>query len=69
MAGNVLQNGQNAALFQPLGDGPGDRRDLARLGSIGPVADHGIGAGDRHVRQRQAIDGDAEVDQVGRDQA
>ena len=68
MAGNVLQDRQHAALLQPFGDGAGDRRDLARLGAIGPVADHGIGAGDRHVRQRQAVDIDAEIDQVGRDQ-
>ena len=56
VAGNVLQDGQDAALLQPLGDGAGNRRDLGRLGSIGPVADHGVGPGHRDVRQRQAID-------------
>ena len=44
MAGNVLQDRQHAALLQPFGDGAGDRGDLARLGAIGPVADHRIGA-------------------------
>ena len=38
--GNVLEDREDAALLQPLGDRPRDRRDLGRLGSIGAVADH-----------------------------
>ena len=68
VAGNVLQDRQDAALFQPLRDGAGDRRDLARFGSIGPVTDHRVGPGHRDVRQRQAIHRNPEVDQIGRDQ-
>ena len=68
MAGNVLEDRQHAALLQSLGNGAGDRSDLARLSSIGPVANNRVGSGNRHVRQRQAIDGDSEVDQVGCDQ-
>ena len=37
--------------------------------SVGAVADHRIGARNRQVRQRQAVHCDAEVEQVGGDQA
>ena len=66
---NVLEDRQNAALLQALGHGARDGGDFVRIGSIGAIADHGIGAGDRNIRQRQAIDGDAEIGEIGRDQA
>jgi hypothetical protein len=68
MAGNVLENRQDAALLQPLGHGAGDRGDLGRLGAIGPVADDRIGAINRDVRQRQTINGNPKFCEVGSDQ-
>jgi hypothetical protein len=68
MPGNMLENRQYAALFQPLCHGASDGRDLVRLGSVGPVANHRIGACNRHIRQRQAIDGDAKLNEVRRHQ-
>ena len=60
MAGNVLEYRQNAAVRQALGDRAGNSGDLVGLGAIGPIADHRIGASHRHVRDRQAIDIDAQ---------
>ncbi len=69
VAGNVLEHRQDAALSSsPAAIAPRDRRDLARFGAIGPVADDRVGAGNRHVRERQAIDVDAEMREIGRDQ-
>ena len=68
VAGNVLENRQNTAVLQPLGHGASDRSDLSRFGSIGPVANDGIGAGNRDIRQRQAIDGYPEICKIRRDQ-
>ena len=55
--GMCLRTGKMPPCSRPSVTARGDGRDLVRLGSIGAVADHGVGAGDRHVRQRQAIDG------------
>ena len=68
MPWNVLEHRQNPALFQPFRHRSRDRRDFLRLGSVGAVANHRIGAGNRHVRQRQAIHRDAGFEQVGGDQ-
>ena len=56
MPGNVLEHRQNAPLLQPIRHGTPDGCDLVRPGSIGPIANDGIGAWDGHIRQRQAID-------------
>ena len=69
VTGNVLEHRQHAALLQPGRDGAGDGGDLVGRGAIGAVADHGVGALDRDIGQRQAVDGNAEVDQIGGDQA
>jgi hypothetical protein len=68
MSGNVLENRQYAALFQAVRHRASDGRNLVRLGSVSPVANHGVGAGNRHIRQRQAIDAHAELDKVRRHQ-
>ena len=68
MARQMLEHRQDAAGQQALRDRAGDGRDLARLGSIGAVADHRVGAGYRNIRQRKAIDVDAEDAKICRDQ-
>ncbi len=68
MPRDVLEHRSNTTPFQPLGYGARDRCDFARLGSVSPVANDRIGAGNRHIRKRQAIDGNAEFDEVGCDQ-
>ena len=55
MPGNMLQDRQHPALFQPFRYGARDRRDLAGLGSVSAVADHRVRPGHRNVRQWQAI--------------
>ena len=62
--GNVLDDREHAALEQPLADRSGKLRDAARLGSIGPVADHRIRPGNRDVEHRKTIDRDAELFEV-----
>ncbi len=68
VAGDVLEHRQHAAVGEARGDGSGDRGDLFRRLAIGAVADHGVGAADRHVGKRQAVDVDAERQKVGGDQ-
>ena len=60
MARQVLEHRQHAAGHEALGDGAGDGRDLGRFMTVGAVSDHRIGAGDRNIGQRCAIDIDAE---------
>ena len=69
VARNVLENGQNTALLQPLRHGSGDGRDLARLRAVGAIANHCVCPCYGHIRQRQAVNADAEVAEIGRDQA
>mgnify|MGYP001586967502 CR=1 FL=1 len=69
MARQVLEDRQDAAGQQPLGDGFGDVGDFGNVGTIGPVPDHRVAAGNRNIRDRQAVDVDAERMQIGRDQA
>ena len=68
MAGDVLEHRQHAARHQALGHGGGDGGDLLRRFAIGAVADDGIGAGDRHIGERQAVDVDPKRLEIGRDQ-
>ena len=68
MAGNMLQDRQHAALLQALGNRRARSPRPWRLGAIGAVANDVVGALDRHVSQRQAVDGDAEIGEIGRDQ-
>ena len=68
MPGNVLEHRQNAALLQPLRHGTPDGCDFVRPGSIGPIANDGIGARDGHIRQRQTIDRNSQARKVRRDQ-
>ena len=42
-------------------------RDFFRLGSVGAVANHQIGAGDGYIRDRNAIDVDAQRREIGSD--
>src|ERR1700756_3780779 len=46
----------------------GDGGDLGRLGSIGPIADYYVGAGNRNVGERQAVHADAELTEIIGDQ-
>ena len=64
MAGNVLQDRQHTARFQPFRHRLCDRGDLAGLVAIGAVADHGIRTCDRHIRQGQTVDRDAEFRKI-----
>jgi len=64
----VLEHRQDAALHQTFGDGGTDRGDLRRRGAIGTVADHRVGLAHRNVGKRQAVDIDAELGKIVRDQ-
>ena len=69
VAGDVLEHRQHAAgragLRRPRARSPRPCRRVA----VGAVADHRVGAGDRHVGERQAIDVDADRREIGGDQA
>ena len=69
MAGDVLDHRHDAFGQQPFGGGAAQRRHRFRRGGVGPVADHGMALGERHVEHRQAVDVAAERGQVGRQQA
>ena len=56
VTGDMLDDGQHAALEQPLADRSAEPRDAPRLGAICSVADHRVGAGHRKIEHRQAID-------------
>ncbi len=61
----MLDDRQHAAFEQPLARGAAERGDLGRLGAVGTVADHRVGA--RHRRQvqhRRGVDGDAEPGEI-----
>ena len=66
--GMCLSTGRMPPCSSPSAMARGDGRHSPGVVAIGAVADHRVGAGDRHVGQRQAIDGDAEGDEVGGDQ-
>ena len=60
-ARDMLEHRQNALGQQALGDRARQRGDLVRRLPIGAVADDRVGAGDRHIRDRQAIHVDADA--------
>ena len=60
VTGQMLEHRQHAAVHQPGRDRAGERRDLIGRVAIGAVADHCVGARDRNIGERQAIDVDAE---------
>ena len=64
----VLEHGQDPAFQKPRRGRARDDRDLVRRLAIGAIPDHLVGAGDRHVGERQAVDVDPECHQIGRDQ-
>ena len=68
MTRDVLEYRQHAALDQPLANRPGEARDPVGIAAIGAVADHRVGAGNRQIEHRQAVDGDAEPRKVIGDQ-
>ena len=68
VAGQMLEHGQNAAGHEPLRDRAGDGRHFARLHAVGPIANHSVAPGHGDVRQRQAIDVDADRGKIGGDQ-
>ena len=66
--GRCLRTGSTPPSRKPVGDRPRDRRDIVRAVAIGAIADHRVGAGDRHIGERQAVDIDAQIRQIGGDQ-
>ena len=64
VAGNVLHHRQHAAGHQPFRRGAAHRGDRLGILAVGARADHVAGALDRHVEHRQAIDVDAEAQEV-----
>ena len=69
VTGQMLEHRQHAALAEPVGNRAGDRRNLVGALAIGAIPDHRIGAGDRHIGERQAIHVDPERREVAGDQA
>jgi len=68
MAGDVLYDRQHAAVEQPVARRSGKFRDATRLGSVGPVADHRMRPANWNVEHRKAIDRDAEISEIVRNQ-
>ncbi len=68
VARQMLQHRQHAALHQPFGDRRRDCGDLFGTRAVGAIADHRIGLAHRNVGKRQAIDRDADIREIGRDQ-
>ena len=60
MAGNMLEDRQDAASSRPAAIAAGDGGDLFRRRAIGAIPDNRIDPGDRHVGNRRAIDIDAQ---------
>ena len=67
--GMCLSTGSTPPASSPAATAPPIAATCLGRVAIGAVADHGIGAARRHVRDRQAIDVDAERQQVAGDQA
>ena len=64
VSGDVLEHRQNAPGQQAIGDRARQRRDLVCRLPIGAVADDRVGAGNRNIRDRQAIHVDTDRNQV-----
>ena len=69
MARQVLDDRQNPAALQPRRQRRRDHGDLVRRIAKGAIADHPVGAGDRHIGQRKAIDRDPRRGEIGGDKA
>ena len=69
MARQVLDHGKNATARKSRRHGGGDGGDLVRALAIGAIPDHPVRAGNGHVGQGQAIDGDAHRGEVGSNEA
>ncbi|MGY4595708.1 hypothetical protein ACVWXL_003454 [Bradyrhizobium sp. GM22.5] len=63
-----MSTGNTPPCSRPSVTARGDRGDLSRFGAVSPVPDDGVGASHRHVGQRQAIHGNAEICEIARDQ-
>ena len=68
VAGQMLQHRQHAAIHQPRGDRAGKRGHLVGRIAIGTVTDDCVGAGHRHIGERQTVDIDADVEEIAGDQ-
>ena len=62
---NVLENRQNAARLQPLGNRFGYGGDFAGLVAVSTVSHNRVGIANWDVGERQAIDVDAKIEKVG----
>ena len=69
MAGDVLEDGQDAAVVQGFGLGVGECGDGVGVAAEGTVADDVVAFGGEDVGQRGAISGDAHVAQLLRHHA
>ena len=69
MAGQMLDDRQHAAVQKTGAGNPREARHQFRIVGKGAVADHVMGAIDRDIADRRAIDGDAGIVQHGCDQA
>ncbi len=66
---NVLEDGQHAALDQPLAHRQAKTRHAVGLSPVGAVPDYQVGAGNRQVEHRKAVDGDAKSAEIVGDKA
>ena len=69
MAGDVLDNRQHAAFEQTVARRSSKFRDATGLVSISPVADYRIGSVNWDVEHRQAVDRDAQISEIVRNQS
>jgi hypothetical protein len=68
MAGDVLDDRQHAAFEQPVARRSSKFRDATGLASVSPVADYRIRSGNGNVEHREAVDRDAEISEIVRNQ-
>ena len=69
MSGDVLDHGHDAAGDEALADGLGQRDHLLDAAPVGAVADDVVGACDRHIEHRRAVGIDAELGEIGGQEA
>jgi hypothetical protein len=65
----VLEDRQDAARIQPLGNRPGDSGDFAGLVAVSTVSHNRVGIANWDIGERQAIDVNAELEKVSGNQA
>ena len=66
MAWNMFHDRQDTAREHPLGGSAAKPRHLKRVLAVSAIADDAMGAGDRNIEHRQAIDIDAKPVQIRR---